>query len=196
MLQGIKTTGIAAVALFMIVATPAAAEETIVDIAVGNEDFSTLVDLVAARELAPTLAGEGPFTVFAPTNDAFARLPQFVGRALERNPELVTDVLLYHVVPGTLLAEAVLAEDSLTTAEGSDLRVRVAGQNAFVNTSRITATDIEASNGVIHVIDRVLVPNSVFQDVIDDARNQVRQLTEQLAARRGASHRPASTSQY
>ena len=90
----------------------------------------------------------------------------------------------------------VLAEDSLTTTEGSDLRVRVAGQNAFVNASRITVTDIEASNGVIHVIDRVLVPNSVFQAVIADARNQVRRLTEQIATRRGVPHRPATAGHY
>ncbi len=194
MIRRIQTLGVAACAAVLLVATPAAADETIVDIAVGNEDFSTLVELVVAQELVETLASEGPLTVFAPTNDAFARMPQFVSRALERNPELVTDVLLYHVVPGALLAEDVLAETSLTTAQGSDLRVRLAGQNAFVNTSRIIATDIEASNGVIHVIDRVLVPNSVFQAVIADARNQVQQLAAQIAERR--AQRSGAHAQY
>jgi uncharacterized surface protein with fasciclin (FAS1) repeats len=169
------------------IATPAQADtNTIVDIAVGNENFSALVDAVVSQDLAGVLASEGPFTVFAPTNDAFGKLPGYVARALGTNPDLLSDILLYHVVPGTLMAEDVLAERELETAQGESLRVRTAGDNAFINISRITATDIEADNGVIHVIDRVLIPNAVLQSVINDARAQIQQLRAQIEMRQAA----------
>lgn len=176
---------VAIFAMFAFIATPAlAAEDTIVDIAVGNDDFSTLVDLVVQEGLVDTLAGEGPFTVFAPTNDAFAKLPAFINRAFERNPDLIAQTLRYHVVSGELWATDVVAEDSLSTVQSSDLHVRVAGNNVFVDRSRIVTTDIEASNGVVHVIDRVLIPNSVFQEVINDARQQMQHLSNQVAQQR------------
>lgn len=160
-----------------------AADETIVDIAVGNEDFSTLVELVVAEDLVETLASDGPFTVFAPTNDAFAALPAFVSAALERNPELVSEVLLYHVVSGELLAEDVLSTNRLTTVQGEELRVRTVAGKPYVQASQIVATDIVARNGVIHVIDRVLLPNSVYASVIRDIRTQVNRLIESVGQR-------------
>ncbi len=172
---------VALLALFAFVATPAlAADETIVDIAVGNDDFSTLVELVVAEDLAETLAGEGPFTVFAPTDDAFAAMPAFVGMAFERNPELVSEVLLYHVVPGTLLAEDVLASETLDTAQGGALQVNMLDEQPRVDASNIVATDIEASNGVIHVIDTVLLPTSVYQEVLMQIRDALVVLVSQM----------------
>lgn len=185
MKQRFTVFSVAIFAMFAFIATPAlAAEDTIVDIAVGNDDFSTLVDLVVQEGLVDTLAGEGPFTVFAPTNDAFAKLPAFINRAFERNPDLIAQTLRYHVVSGELWATDVVAEDSLSTVQSSDLHVRVAGNNVFVDRSRIVTTDIEASNGVVHVIDRVLIPNSVFQEVINDARQQMQHLSNQVAQQR------------
>jgi uncharacterized surface protein with fasciclin (FAS1) repeats len=167
-------------ALVMVaVATPAQAD-TIVEIAAGNEDFSALVDAVVSQDLAGTLSSEGPFTVFAPTNDAFAKLPGYVTRALNKNPDLLEDILLYHVVAGDLRAADVLAEQSLESVQGEDLRVRSAGKAAFINSSRITATDIVADNGVIHVIDTVLIPSTVRQYVINDARAQINELRAKL----------------
>lgn len=172
----------------VMVATPAQADtNTIVDIAVDNENFSALVDAVVAEDLAGTLASEGPFTVFAPTNDAFEKLPGFVNRALDKKPELLSDILLYHVVSGNLLAADVLAERQLESVQGENLRVRAAGNNAFINNAQITATDVVADNGVIHVIDRVLIPRSVLRFVIDDARAQIQELRSKIEMRQNAA---------
>ena len=132
------------------------AEPTIVDIAAGNPDFSTLVELVVAAGLADTLASDGPFTVFAPTNEAFEKLPRRVKKAIEADPQVLVDILLYHVVADELLAEDVLSTRRIETVEGSTIKVRP--KVLKLNRSNIIATDIVASNGVIHVIDRVLVP--------------------------------------
>lgn len=172
----------------IVVATPVQADSnTIVDIAVSNENFSELVDAVVAQDLAGVLASEGPFTVFAPTNEAFEKLPGYVTRALSKNPDLLTDILLYHVVADDLLAADVLAERELESVQGEDLRVRSAGNNAFINTSRITATDIVADNGVVHVIDRVLIPRSVLLFVIEDARAQIQELRSQIQMKHNAA---------
>jgi uncharacterized surface protein with fasciclin (FAS1) repeats len=169
------------------IAVPAQADaNTIVDIAVSNENFSSLVDAVVSQDLAGVLAGEGPFTVFAPTNDAFEKLPGYATRALSKNPDLLTDILLYHVVPGNLLAADVLSERQLQSVQGEKLWIRSAGDKAFVNISQITATDVVADNGVIHVINRVLIPHSVLQFVIDDARAQIEDIREKIEAKQKA----------
>lgn len=135
---------------------------TIVDIASADENFSTLVDAVVAAGLAETLAGEGPFTVFAPTNDAFAAALDSLGLTAEdllADTETLTNILLYHVVDGEALAEDVVTIDSVTTLQGSDITITVTDGNVFLNdTIQVTMTDIIASNGVIHVIDGVLLP--------------------------------------
>lgn len=145
---------------------------TIVDVAAGNEDFSTLVTAVTAADLAETLSGEGPFTVFAPTNAAFAKLPEGTLEELTKPESKATlvGILTYHVVAGETSAEALgeaiaAGEGSaeLTTVNGSKLTASVDGEaviltDAAGNTSTITATDIEASNGVVHVIDTVVMP--------------------------------------
>lgn len=162
-----------AMCAMLVLAAPANAQ-TIVEVAQSDQNtFSSLVDAVVARDLAGTLSGEGPFTVFAPTNAAFAALPGYVGKAIADNPALLTDVLLYHVVPGELLAAGVLAESSLTTAQGENLRVS-ASPNPRINNSNIVTTDVRADNGVIHAIDRVLIPNKVYDAALNDVLVQLR----------------------
>jgi uncharacterized surface protein with fasciclin (FAS1) repeats len=133
---------------------------TIVDIAAGNDDFSTLVAAVVAAGLAETLSSEGPFTVFAPTDAAFAALPDGVLEALllPENIDILISILTYHVVSGTVLAADVVDGD-VTTVEGSALTLDTAA-GVTVNGANVVAADIIASNGVIHVIDAVILPTS------------------------------------
>jgi transforming growth factor-beta-induced protein len=136
-------------------------KQTIVEIAVADERFSTLVAAVTAAELVETLSGEGPFTVFAPTNDAFAALPEGTVESLllPENKQALTDILLYHVVSGKVMAADVVGLTSAATVLGADLTITVRDGKVFLNdTVEVIITDIEASNGVIHVIDAVLLP--------------------------------------
>jgi len=138
----------------------------IVDTAVAAGDFTTLAAALEAAGLVETLKGEGPFTVFAPTDAAFAKLPAGTVDTLLKDPKGdLTQILTYHVVPGKVLAADVVKLDGqkVTTVQGGDLTVGVDGDkvsltDAAGNTVNVTATDIEASNGVIHVIDGVLMP--------------------------------------
>ena len=147
--------------------TEAPAEEAgeeatdIVAIASGNEDFSTLVAAVAAAGLVETLQGVGPFTVFAPTNDAFAALPAgLVDKLLlPENKDLLVKILTYHVVSGTVLAADVAAGD-VPTVEGQNITITT-DMGVKVNGANVVTTDIIASNGVIHVIDAVILPPDV-----------------------------------
>ncbi|MEX1308813.1 MAG: fasciclin domain-containing protein [Candidatus Sulfomarinibacteraceae bacterium] len=134
------------------------ASNNIVETAVSAGSFTTLVAAVQAADLADTLAGEGPYTVFAPTDEAFAKLPEGTVEALLANPEKLRAILLYHVVPGKVSAADVIALSSATTAQGSDINIQVADGSVMVNNALVTATDIETSNGVIHVIDSVILP--------------------------------------
>lgn len=143
--------------------TPAAAD--IVDTAVAAGDFNTLAEALTAAGLVETLKGDGPFTVFAPTDDAFAKLPEGTLDALLQDQEQLTKVLTYHVVPGQVMAADVAGMDgaSVNTVEGSAFTVNVDGGAVSLtdgsgNTVNVTQTDIAASNGVIHVIDAVLLP--------------------------------------
>lgn len=137
---------------------------TVVAVAQGNEDFSTLVAALTAAELVDALSGEGPFTVFAPTNAAFAALPAGLldKLLLPENKDVLTKILTYHVVPAKVMAEDVTAGD-VTTVEGSTFAITTEG-GVKVNTANVTATDVAASNGVIHVIDAVIVPPTVDLD--------------------------------
>ncbi len=140
--------------------SPAAAG-TIVDVAAGNPDFTTLVAAVEAAGLVETLSGEGPFTVFAPTNAAFEALPAGLldKLLLPENSETLTKILTYHVVASKVMAADVTA-GPVPTVEGSELTITTDG-GVKVDNANVTATDVEASNGVIHVIDAVLVPADV-----------------------------------
>jgi transforming growth factor-beta-induced protein len=149
-------------------AVPAAqaqeSEPTIVEIAASNEDFSTLVAAVQAAGLADTLAGEGDFTVFAPTNDAFDALFASLGIAPEdllADKPLLTEVLLYHVALGELTSEEVAYLGELRMANGDLSTISVRDGSPYINDARIIATDIMASNGVIHVIDAVILPSGI-----------------------------------
>jgi uncharacterized surface protein with fasciclin (FAS1) repeats len=140
---------------------PAEEAADIVAIASGNEDFSTLVAAVAAAELVEVLQGEGPFTVFAPTNDAFAALPAgLVDKLLlPENKDLLVKILTYHVVSGAVL-EADVTAGEVPTVEGQSITITT-DMGVQVNGANVVATDILASNGVIHVIDAVILPPDV-----------------------------------
>ncbi|MCH2110454.1 MAG: fasciclin domain-containing protein, partial [Polyangiaceae bacterium] len=132
----------------------------IVAVAAANEDFSTLVAAVQAAGLVETLQGEGPFTVFAPTNEAFAALPEGTvdSLLLPENKEKLVAILTYHVVPGELKAAAVVGETELVSVQGTAIPVMVSDGKVMVKNANVVATDVMASNGVIHVIDAVILP--------------------------------------
>jgi uncharacterized surface protein with fasciclin (FAS1) repeats len=130
----------------------------IVDTAVAADNFETLVTAVQAAGLVETLKGEGPFTVFAPTDAAFAEIPAEDLEALLADKEKLTAVLTYHVVPGKVMAADVMGLDSATTVQGSDVDVQVVEGGVQVDGANVIQTNIEASNGVIHVIDSVIMP--------------------------------------
>lgn len=131
---------------------------SIVDIAVADGRFETLVAAVQAAELAETLAGEGPFTVFAPTDDAFAKLPEGTVEALLADIPTLTNILLYHVVDGAVLAEVVVTLEEAETLLGEKVSIRLEDGMVYLNDAQVIITDILADNGVIHVIDTVLLP--------------------------------------
>jgi uncharacterized surface protein with fasciclin (FAS1) repeats len=139
----------------------AATTQSIAGIAAGNPDFSTLVAALKAADLVATLDGKGPFTVFAPTNEAFAKLPAGTVENLLKpeNREQLAAVLTYHVVPGSVMAADVVKLDEARTVQGGAIDIAVADGKVRLNDSAtVTATDIKASNGVIHVIDAVILP--------------------------------------
>ncbi len=131
---------------------------TIVDVATEAGTFTTLLQAAETAGLVETLAGEGPYTVFAPNDEAFAAVDPATLEALLADPEALSDVLLYHVVAGEVTAADVVELDSATTVQGSDLPIVVDGDTVMVGGATVIATDIPASNGVIHVIDQVLIP--------------------------------------
>lgn len=134
---------------------------TIVEVAAGNPDFSTLVAAVQAADLVDTLNSAGPFTVFAPTNAAFAKLPAGTVENLLKpeNKDQLVAILTYHVVSGKVMAADVVKLDTATTVNGAAADISVTGSTVKVDDATVTATDIKASNGVIHVIDSVIIPD-------------------------------------
>lgn len=143
------------------VAEEVVAEGDIVAVASGNPDFSTLVAALSAAGLVETLQGEGPFTVFAPTDAAFAALPEglLAKLLLPENIAVLTAILTYHVVPGMVMSTDVTAGD-VATVEGSTIAITT-DYGVMVNGANVVAVDVAASNGVIHVIDAVIVPPTV-----------------------------------
>jgi transforming growth factor-beta-induced protein len=160
---------------------------TIVDIAAGNPDFSTLVAAVLAADLVEALSGAGPFTVFAPTNEAFAKLPAgtLESLLLPENKQALTDILLYHVVSGSVLAADVVNLSEAETLLGKNVNIKVDMGNVMINEATVVATDIIADNGVIHVIDSVILPPADLADIVDTAVADGRFTT--LAAALGAA---------
>jgi uncharacterized surface protein with fasciclin (FAS1) repeats len=135
---------------------------TIVDVAAANPDFSTLVTAVTEAGLVETLSGEGPYTVFAPTDAAFEALPAGLLDALllPENQEVLTQILTYHVVAGEVMSTDIQPGD-VATVEGEDITITTDDGGVQVNGAMVSTADVEASNGVIHVIDEVLVPPNV-----------------------------------
>ena len=136
--------------------TVAMAAKDIVDVAAGNKNFSTLVTAVKAAGLVETLKGKGPFTVFAPTNEAFAKIPKADLDALLKDKTKLTAVLTYHVVPAKVMAKDVKAGD-VVTVNGKAIKIST-DKGVMVNNAKVIKTDVAASNGVIHAIDTVLMP--------------------------------------
>lgn len=134
------------------------ASADIVGVASSAGSFDTLLAAAKAAGLVDTLQSDGPFTVFAPTDEAFAKLPAGTVDNLLANPEKLKQILLYHVVPGKVMAKDVVGLSSATTAQGSDIAIAVKDGSVMINNAKVLKTDVMASNGVIHVIDTVIVP--------------------------------------
>jgi uncharacterized surface protein with fasciclin (FAS1) repeats len=136
-----------------------AASKNIVQTAVAAGKFKTLVSLVKKAGLASTLSGSGPFTVFAPTDAAFAKVPKATLDALANDKAMLKSVLLYHVAKGRLPAAKVVKRSTIKTLNGKSVGVRVRSGKVYVGGARVVTPDVKASNGVIHVINKVLIPS-------------------------------------
>ncbi len=158
------TRALLALAALIALALPAgatarpAAEGNIVQTASAAGSFKTLLSLATQAGLADELAGPGPLTVFAPTDAAFKKVPAATLRKLKANPALLKRVLLYHVVSGNVTAAKVVKLRSAKTLAGPSVRIRVTGKTVRINAAKVTTANVKATNGVIHVIDRVLLP--------------------------------------
>ncbi len=132
----------------------------IVETAVANGSFTTLVAAVTAAELVETLSGEGPFTVFAPTDEAFAALPAGTVDTLVKpeNKDQLTGILTYHVVAGKVMSGDLSDGMTATTVNGGDITITFADGKVMINDAEVVAADVETSNGVIHVINKVILP--------------------------------------
>jgi uncharacterized surface protein with fasciclin (FAS1) repeats len=154
--------GIVAALALSVAGAPATArpsdEKNIVQTAQAAGNFKTLTKLVVKAGLAGTLSSSGPYTVFAPTDAAFKKVPKSTLNSLAKNRAKLRAVLLYHVVAGRVPSSQVVMLKSAKTLNGKSVRVHTAGGKVFVNNSKVTKTDINASNGVIHVVNRVLIP--------------------------------------
>lgn len=133
-------------------------DKTIVSVAQEAGSFTTLLQAAEAAGLVETLTGEGPYTVFAPTDTAFAKLPDGTVESLLNDPEKLKAILLYHVVPGRAMATDVVKKKSLSSAQGTDIEVSVTEEGVMVDGANVVKTDIDAGNGIIHVIDAVIMP--------------------------------------
>ncbi len=157
----------------------AQAEENIVSIASNNENFSTLVQAVQAADLVETLQGEGPFTVFAPTNEAFAQLPDGLVEFLlqPENKDLLTDLLTYHVVSGNVTSDQL--ETGTVEALNGELMIDVSEESVSVNDANVIQADVEASNGVIHAVNQVLIPEGLAETIQSRMETSSSSTTEQ-----------------
>ena len=135
-------------------------KKDIVDTAAGAGNFNTLVAAIKAADLVPTLKGDGPFTVFAPTDEAFSKLPPGTLEDLLKpeNKSKLQSILTYHVVPGKVMAKDVTTLSEAKTVNGANLMVKADGGKVMIDNAQVTKTDIECSNGIIHVIDTVVIP--------------------------------------
>ena len=155
----LRTIFAATAGLALSASVAGAQEADIVDTAVAAGSFETLVAAVQAADLVETLKGDGPFTVFAPTDEAFAALPEGTVESLllEENRDQLVAILTYHVVPGAVMSTDLSDGMTAATVQGADITVSL-GDSVMVNDATVVTADIEASNGVIHVIDSVIMP--------------------------------------
>jgi uncharacterized surface protein with fasciclin (FAS1) repeats len=137
-------------------------DKTVVEVAVGSDDFKILVAAVKAADLVETLSGKGPFTVFAPTDEAFAKLPEGTLKELLKpeNKKKLASILTYHVVPSKVLAKDVVELKEAKTAQGSKVKIKVKDGEVMIDNAKVVKTDIACKNGVIHIIDAVILPKS------------------------------------
>jgi uncharacterized surface protein with fasciclin (FAS1) repeats len=143
-------------------AKPAMAGKTIAELAISSKSLSTLVAALKAADLVDTLSGEGPFTVFAPTNAAFAKLPKATLAKLLKpeNKEMLKKILTYHVIPGKITSKMLKPSQQVETVEGSKVTVKVRGKKVMINNATVLKADVAASNGVVHSIDTVIMPST------------------------------------
>ena len=160
MLNKLMRASIATAAALAITATVTASENDIVDTAIGAGDFETLTAALQAAGLVETLKGEGPFTVFAPTDEAFSRLPAGTVESLLKpeNIDQLRAILTFHVVPGAVTAEQVVYLSEARTVNGQSVDISVDGPTVMIDKANVVVADIMASNGIIHVIDSVILP--------------------------------------
>ena len=163
MIRNIKTFAALAVGLVLAVPGTTSGQESgptmnIVETAVSAGSFNTLVTALKAAGLVETLSGEGPFTVFAPTDEAFAQIPADQLNALLADKEALTAVLTYHVVAGAVMAEDVVKLSSAETVNGQSVDIEVVDGKVMVDGAEVITADIETTNGVIHVINKVILP--------------------------------------
>jgi uncharacterized surface protein with fasciclin (FAS1) repeats len=149
-----------AIGLAVSSASVRAADKDIVDTAVGAGQFETLAAALGAAGLVDTLKGKGPFTVFAPTDEAFAKLPAGTVENLLKpeNKDQLTAILTYHVVPGNVMAADVVKLSEAETVNGKKVNIKTEGDTVMINGAKVVSADVAASNGVIHVIDAVILP--------------------------------------
>lgn len=169
-LMTVKVTSIAAAAAILLAPAVASAQGAskekksgdIVSVAAGAGQFKTLIAAVKAAGLVETLQGEGPFTVFAPTDEAFAKLPKGTLDALLADKAKLAAILTYHVVPGKVMAADIVKMGGATptTVNGDEVDITLRGGKVYVDAARVATADIQASNGVIHVIDAVILPGT------------------------------------
>ncbi len=133
-------------------------EKDIVTIAVESGKFNTLAKALTETGLVDALKGDGPFTVFAPTDEAFAKLPEGTIESLLKDKETLKSILLYHVVSGNVTSEQVVKLDKAETLSGKNVKIKVSDGSVMINNATVTKADVNASNGVIHIIDTVLIP--------------------------------------
>lgn len=155
------TLPLAVLASFSLSAIAAAPQKDIVDTAVAAKDFTVLVSLVQKAGLVETLKSEGPFTVLAPSDKAFKKLPKALVEKVTSDKELLKKVLTYHVIAGKVMSTDLKNGLTAKTVEGETVKVAIHGKDVRFNKSKVVAADIAASNGVIHVIDTVLIPPSL-----------------------------------
>ena len=136
--------------------------KNLVETAAGNDTFKTLVAAVKAAGLVETLAGKGPFTVFAPTNEAFAKLPEGTVESLLKpeNKDKLISILTYHVIPGKIMSKDIKPSQMVKTVNGQQVSIKLSYGKVSVDGANVTAADVEADNGVIHIIDSVILPKS------------------------------------